>query len=201
MRPSVCRGLAVLILVAAAVRSPAFGRPPRKPPVPHAPVVLAKWEETGYGVVAAEARQDALRKINDRLVQWLDEHRPDVTCRPGLADLEAMVRNVTEPEPSKLPDSGKKDAVEELKKNVLQVQVTAELTDNDLRTLEERTRLVVAEHRQGLMARGLAGVVGLLIVGTGYLRLEEKLGRHKRKIGLVAAGVVGLAALALLALS
>jgi hypothetical protein len=38
------------------------------------------------------------------------------------------------------------------------------------------------------------------VLATGYLRLEEKVGRQKRKLGLVAVGLIGLVGLTLLAL-
>jgi hypothetical protein len=217
MRPSLSRDLAVLLLAVAVCRSPALAHGPRPKPAPRQPVSVKKFEEEGYGVTERLAKADALDNLRNAVLAWLASNRPDITYMPSQADLEGMVRGFSPAEPRRADqrpkvaaeerghdnpdDPAKHDPVREGLDRMLVISVQAELTDQDLRLFEEKTRYQLSQHRQAWLARGLAGAVALLAVTTGYLRLEEKVGRHKRKLGVAAATILGLAGLALLALS
>jgi hypothetical protein len=200
MRPSRCRDLtrdlAVLILAVAVCRSPAFAGGPKSKPAPPEPTTVKTFKEMGYGATEDLAKRDALEKLRDDLNNWLADHHPEITYSPSMRELEVMSQ-FESPEPFKSP---LKEKVQNERDPIamLQIPLTAKLTNINLDYFERQTRHQLAEHRQSLLARGLAGAVALLLVGTGYLRLEEKVGRHKLKLGLVAAGVIGLVGLTLL---
>lgn len=201
MRPSQFRIAVVLLLAAAVFRPTVWAGGPRNArtvvaarPVPRQavpPRVIDSWEEKGYGETESYARKDALSKLRDDLSAWLASNRPDLVVSPPASYVENnMVRQAGETEEKELPKSGLQQVV----------RLKLDLTDNDLAYLSKLTTEQVAQHRQSLLARGLAGTVGLLVLTTGYLRLEEKVSRSKRKVGLVAAGLLGLVGLTLLAL-
>jgi hypothetical protein len=202
MRPSQFQIVVALLLAAAAARSPVFAGGPKAkpvpvpvrhvaPPQPVPPKVIESWEEKGYGDSVRDARKAALDKLYEDLSLWLDTNRADLTVKPLMAYVESkMVREVGEPVAQELPVSGRKEVV----------TLKLELTEPDVAYLVKLTAAQVAQQRQGLLARGLAGAVGVLVLATGYLRLEEKVGRQKRKLGLVAVALIGLAGLTLLAL-
>jgi hypothetical protein len=192
MRSSLFRELAILVLALAVCRSPAFAERTRAKPLHRPEVALKGFEEEGYGVTNELARRDALEKLSADVIAWLGVNHPEITYTPTPADVESMAREYTEPEPW----SPKKNS--ELTEPMVVVKLKAELTNSHLQTFEAQTLYQVAQHRQYIMARGLAGAFALLAVGTGYLRLEEKMGRHKRKLG-VAVGLLGLVGLTVLA--
>jgi hypothetical protein len=208
MRPSRCRcqgrDLAVLMLALAICRSPAFAGGPAKPkavsPKPpqaaKAPHVVEPFNAEGRGVTEEYARASAVDDLRGKIDVYLKEHYPDITYSPSTAELQAMSQ-FGPPEPWENPDPQGKPELNRVK---VEVKLHAELTDAHLKEFSSKSRQLLAEHRQNLLARGLAGAVALLVVGTGYLRLEEKLGRHKVKLGLVAVGVLGLVGLTLLVL-
>jgi hypothetical protein len=201
MRPSRCRcqarDLAVLILALAVCRSPAFADPPKRKAVAPKPVTKYPLEPVrGRGVDEESARTDALNRLRVDVEDWLKENRPDIIYSPSMVELQAMSQ-FDPPEEWKNPDPEGKPELDRVK---VEVKLHAELTDADVREFSRKSRQHLAEHRQSLLARGLIGAVGLLVVGTGYLRLEEKVGRHKVKLGLVAAGILGLVGLTLLVL-
>jgi hypothetical protein len=198
MRPSRCRcqarDLAVLILALAVCRSPAFADPPKRKAVsPKAPEVVKRFDAEGKGVTEEYARAGALDDLRAKIESWLEKKHPEIAYSPSTAELEAMSQ-FGPPEDWKNPDPEGKPALNEVK---VAVKLNAELTDANLREFSKKSRQQLAEHRQSLLARGLIGAVGLLVVGTGYLRLEEKISRHKVKLGLLAAGVLGLVGLTL----
>jgi hypothetical protein len=199
MRPSrcccSCRDLAVLLLAVAVCRSPAFAGGP-KPKGPAKPVTTVKTIEVmGYGVSEEMAKRDALKKLRDDLGVWMQERYPQITYSPSMSELEAM-SEFGSPEPYKRPKKELPIEDELDRQPMLQVSLKADLTNFRLESFDRQSRLQLSEHRQSQLARGLAIAVAGLLVGTGYLRLEEKVGKHK--LGLVALGLLGLVGLALL---
>jgi hypothetical protein len=197
MRPSWNRDLAALILMLAVCRSPAFAERVRAKPVQKPATVVKTFEETGYGVNEDLARSLALEKLVVDVNAWLLSEHPEIGYTPTKAEIEGMIQSYSEPRPYER----KKDAsLRELDENP-QVIVTlkADLKSTDLSSYEAQTRNQLSSQRQALLARGLTGAVALLAVGTGYLKLEEKVGRHKKKLGAVAIGLLGVVGLGLLA--
>jgi len=200
MRPSRCRcpgrDLAVLLLAVAVCRSPAFAGGPKPKPAPKPVTTVRTFEEKGYAVSEDMARRDALDKLRLDVGNWLADNHPEITYTPSMAELES-ISEFGPPEPYKRPrgEDLPEDAME--RQPMVQVALKAELTNVRLSDFMKQTRLLMTEQRQSVLARGLAGAVALLLVGSGYLRLEEKVGRHRRKLGMVAVGVLGLVGLTL----
>jgi hypothetical protein len=195
MRSSWNRDLIALILLLAVFRSPAFAERVRAKPAQRSATVLAPFETNGIGLNEALARQNALESLSEKVSQWLSREHPEITYVPNPLDVEGMVRHFSEPRPwTPREDSDLLD-----KGPWLAVTLKAELTSADLSQYEAITRNQLSQHRQGLLARGLTGAVALLAVGTGYFKLEEKVGRHKKKLGAAAVSLFGLVGLALLA--
>jgi hypothetical protein len=215
MRPSWFRDLAVVVLAVAVSRSPALAGRVLPKPVHRPDATVKTFTEEGYGVNEELARKHALGKLYSDVADWLATEHPEITYTPTQGEIDAMVREFTPPEawtpPKKADarDADKEDLADDKqtakKKELLEeqhmvvVRLTAELTNNDLAAFQAETRSQLSQHRQAILARGLGGAFALVAVGTGYLRLEEKMGRHKRKLGVAAIGLLGLVGLALLA--
>ena len=200
MRSSVSRDLAVLLLAVVVLRSPALAFGAKTKPAPRPSPVVKAFEEVGIGTTEALARENALEQLAAHVTVWLSEHHPDIADLHSVTayELQRMVREYGEPEPWKRPE--KKDGPDELDRaDMKQVTLKAELTQSDVSAFKEQARQFLAQRRQGQLGRGLLGAIALLAVGTGYLRLEEKVGRHKRKLGLAALGILGLVGLTFLA--
>jgi hypothetical protein len=197
MRSSWKCDLVALILLLAVFRSPAFAERVRAKPVQKPATVIHTFEEIGYGVDKEMARKHALAKLVVDVNGWLLTERPEINYTPSQTEVESMIRDVSEPR----PHTRKKEAdLQELDKNPqVEVTLTADLKSTDLSAYQAITRNQVSQHRQGLLARGLTGAVALLAVGTGYFKLEERIGRHKKKLGAAAVSLLGLVGLALLA--
>ncbi len=123
---------------------------------------------TGYGVDAAKADEQALMKAQERVRELLGEKlgkslRPDMeVLDPGyLARLE-VVRPAGEPVPVTLKDG-----------DYLEASYRVRLNDNYLREVARFARHQQMSDRHLIAARVLIGLVVLLLVITGYLRLEE----------------------------
>jgi hypothetical protein len=187
MRPSLCRDLALLMLVAVVVRSPAFGGAPKPT---RATRSVKSWDVKGVGVTEADARKNAMESLRVYVTDWLITYHPEITYSPSQAEIEALVREPSSIQPLERSNKGDLNELDQVQ--VLELSLKGELTDTDLRFFGDQSRHQLAAQRQGLFARGLAGAVGLLVVATGYLRLEEKVGRHKRKLGLAAVALLGV---------
>jgi len=82
------------------------------------------------------------------------------------------------------------------------VRVRVELTPSYLREVEDHAHQQRVEQRHLLTARVLGGLVVLLMVGVGYLRLEEATrGYYTTLLRLAALGLVALAGAGLLVLA
>jgi hypothetical protein len=200
MRPSVSRDLAVLVLAVAVCRAPALAGGGAKVKSSPGSAAAVSFEETGYGVTEILAKKHALEKLRVDVNDWLLDHHPDLADLHLLSqgELEGMVRKYGDAQPFKRPAN--KDGPDELDDaQMVQITLKAELTKSDLGALKDQARQHVAQRRQGQLGRGLLGAIAILAVGTGYLRLEEKVGRHKRKLGVAALGILGLVGLTYLA--
>lgn len=201
MRSNLSRTVAVLCLTAGLFRGSdtyAGGRTrvvaaPPAPPVPARPAeAIAEWDEAGVGKTVPEAQQNAYEKASDGVAAWLRMHRPEVDWNPTVAELRRynMVRPVGDPHQRELEISGV----------VTEVKVHVEIRPALFSELEASVRQQRIMARQGLLAHGLAGAIALLLVATGYLRLQEATnGRFGRRLLVGAVGLAGLAIAGLLA--
>lgn len=142
------------------------------------------WVVDGYDLEDPQAAQDAaLRKAQESVEKYVREHYPTLSWAPSLEQLvKAKVVQV-----EGTPGTRKLDNGEE----VQEAHAKVEMTRNYREGLQ---RLVLQQHtrqRQWFAARGLAGLVALLLVCAGYLRLDEATrGYYTRLLRLAALGVL-----------
>jgi hypothetical protein len=153
--------------------SPVLARPVT--PGPKQPLI--KEEFKGYGLTEQDARADALKTARD----WLAEHS-DLAWAPSPDYLRKknMIHfgELTEEEFEK---SGR------IKVVTMQLEITAD----QAREIQMQARQKHMTSRHLLLARILAGLVCLLLVVGGYLRLEEATkGYYTRLLRLAAIGVL-----------
>ena len=155
-----------LVVLGRMETSSEAGRPKAKPSAhPVAAPDSPTREFTGTLRTVEEARKLALEKavdwVGDYLATEWDEHdwKPSAAL---LCQLDA-VREVGKPEPVKLEVAGE----------VWSVTLQVELTPQVLEGMQKQIRGLHQEERQRLAARWLVGVLSLLAVGFGYLKLED----------------------------
>jgi hypothetical protein len=203
MRPSFSRDLVMLILAVAICRSTALGGPKAKRPAGQSPEegdasVVKRLEEKGYGLTDSLARANALESLRGEVANWLSTAHPEIAYTPTVADMGKLGLEFTAAEPWQRPNDNLPAGLKE--EQVLEVTLKAEMTAGNVAYFARQARTQVTHQRQGILARGLTGAVGLLVVATGYLRLHEKAGRHRRKLDVAAVAAVALVGLALLAI-
>lgn len=146
----------------------------------------------GYGPTAAAARERALehacRRVEKLLLDRLGhsgwQPRPE-QLEPGYLSRYGVIQPHGEPE------------VEPRFKNekVMVARYQVELTSDYLTQVQQSARLERVETRHLLLARGLTGLLALLLVTAGYLRLEEMTrGYATHLLRLAAAAVLALVA-------
>jgi hypothetical protein len=195
--------LILLAFIAAAVNvqiALSVGAP--RPPKPHRgprtqKVRPADKEDNvvdGYGATAATARKIALQNASDRVETLLKDSFPEDNWSPspGLLSGDCLVRyGVVQPQ-------GEPTQVDRDRNNPFVARYAVELTqpykDEVQRVaLEERI-----EGRQLILVRVLIGLVVLLLVLAGYLRLEDMTRGYATQLLRVAAfGLVALTTLVL----
>jgi len=169
---------------------------------------------TGYGETAVAARANALYEAQD----WL-EHELRAELKPGWsvprrllepAYLEKMgVINVKEADPpSRVPLRDVKDVKDD--DAAMQQQYKVTLTPQYAKAVlkeareewvahEQQERQSHAVVRQHVLLRVLGGVLALLLVVAGYLRLEEATrGYYTALLRAAALGVLAMVVLGLL---
>jgi hypothetical protein len=183
-----------VVVVTMAISGRLLARP--RPPVPPAPVappavrmpagkVLYQKDFLGYGGTLESAREHALEQAHEWMVEnvhlgWVPPVEelaggPENNGR-GLVTFEEQVKNDLD-----LPISGKTKVVK------------AHLSINQAQAweIQQKGRQERMQERCGLLSRILAGVVALLLIGGGYLRLEEATkGYYTTALRLVAAGLL-----------
>jgi hypothetical protein len=187
--------LLVILLLAGCIPlafSRAAGPAPKKP----RPAVsrTADPEENivdGIGKTAADARVQALKHVQDRVEKLLIERcgSSGWTPPPELLSIELLTRHgvvqaLGEPKPD--------PRLNDMKAIVARYRV--ELTKEYLREVQSVVREQRVQDRHLILARVLGGLVVLLLVVTGYLRLEDMTRGYATALLRVAA--IGLVALA-----
>jgi hypothetical protein len=190
-----------LVLVLGLSVSEAGGRKPRKQsrPAPPAPAVKQQTgiEVDGIGRNEREARKHALEHAQERVADLLREKVGDPSWQPpadvlapDFLDQEGVVAEVGKPERDpKVRVEGDETWVARYK---------VQLTDDYLHKVDTRARQERVSDRQLFLGRVLAGLLAVLLVTTGYLRLEEMTRGYATKLLRLAAFVVlALAGLAI----
>ena len=147
-----------------------------------APAADPAWAVDGYGENPADAEEDALRRARESVQKFIDEHYGSLHWAPTVEQLQKanVVRLEGSPEARQFEDE--------------QVQVAhakVELTRGYREGLQKMVLLQHTRQRQWLAAKVLGGVVALLLVCGGYLRLEEATrGYYTRLLRLAAFGAL-----------
>jgi hypothetical protein len=171
MRRSLYSSLLALALIAAA-RTPAQADGRAGDPVkPAGQGPNPSWVEVGYGETPAGAQQMALNVAAESAVHFLREHHPHLGWIPSQAFLRE--RGIVRPE-----GEVEEKTIRDQKVQVAHARV--EITEQSLREIRDRAREERKAQRQqlkvqrhGATGKALGGVVALLVVIAGYLRLEE----------------------------
>jgi hypothetical protein len=177
----------------SAAPKPARARPgvvaAAKPPGPEENVV------DGYGPTAAAARDRALEHAQERVEKLLQQRFRLAGWKPSPEQLapEYLVRyGVVQPQGEPKPSPDLRD------EKALVARYKVELTRDYLREVQRVAREERVQERHLILARVLAGLVVLLLVTAGYLRLEDMTrGYATQLLRAVAVGLVALAAVGL----
>jgi hypothetical protein len=191
MRPANWFGLFLLCLIAGGVQtSRSLARHAHRG-APGPKQVVLKQEFRGYGLTPKEAEANAL----ERACEWLDANAHlGWTPPPEFLREKGMVQFVGEPNEKEFEVV--KDFVEGGKTQVVTMQL--EITSDQYREFLKQARQEHMTSRHLLLARVLGGVVCLLIVVGGYLRLEEATkGYYTRLLRLAAITFLILAGVGL----
>ena len=189
MRPAVQLRLFIVGLIAVSLgssiaragmhlRFPPFGRPGVAPP---RPIIVKEFD--GYHDTDEGAEKAALQAVQEWVTKDLR-----IGWTPPVEYLRAkgMVR-VGEPTTA--------ENLKDLSRTVKRVHVTLLITRPQLEEMQDRARQEVRQHRQAVSFRVLAGLVVLLLVLGGYLRLEEATrGYYTGLLRITAASLVLLVA-------
>jgi hypothetical protein len=181
MRPSVQLRLFIVGLIAVGLGNSIaqagfrLRLPFRGGPAPDTPVI--KEEFDGFGKTDELAEQEALESAHDWLAKnlrigWTPS--PEYLRKKGLVRFdEARTREF--------------EAAGEMKV----VHARLQITQPQLDAMKDLARHEVRQHRHAVLFRVLAGLVALLLVVGGYLRLEEATrGYYTGLLRLTAAGLL-----------
>jgi hypothetical protein len=148
------------------------------PPVPQ-PQPHTKEQFKGYGPTVTDAEKDAMQKA----CEWIEKNGGlGWTPNPQYLREHNMVRFVGEP---------KEEKFERLEEPVKVVIMDLEITKQQAEEIQKQAQVQRMKSRQGISLLVVLGVVGLLAVVGGYLRLEEATkGYYTRLLRVVAVGVL-----------
>ncbi len=187
-----------LVLVLGVQLSAGANRKPRKSRS-SAPVTVkpAGPEEVvdGYGSTERSARARALENAQQRVAEMLRDKAGDPNWKPpaDLLDPEVLERYGVIAE----MDSKPKESVGVDGDRALVARYKVQLTDDYLRAVQKEARQERVGQRHVLLFRVLGGVLAVLLVAAGYLRLEEMTrgyATHLLRLGAFAVlAVVGVA--------
>jgi hypothetical protein len=154
---------AVVLAAVAEADPPKAHKGSQRPARPSRTVVEERF--LGYGLTDADAKQDAAR----RACEWLGRRSgtSSVLSADYLSDRE-MVR------PAEPTEEDRERAKKvDLPEPVLVAAVNLVVTADQAREIQALVRQQRMEQRHWLVGRILAGLVALILVCGGYLRLEE----------------------------
>ena len=152
---------------------------------------LIKEEFKGYGLTQKDAEANALERACD----WLSANSANLgwTPTPEFLREKGMVQFE---EPTEQEFNVAKEFADGGKMKVVKMQL--EITADQAREIQKQARQERMTSRHLLVARVLGGLVCLLVVGCGYLRLEEATkGYYTRLLRLAAVGILLLIVLGL----
>jgi hypothetical protein len=183
MRPSLWFGLAALCLFAGAFRT-SFSRAEAPRPAPKgATAIHFSQEVTADGLTAEDARQLAYEDAHEKVLAHLAEHHPKLGWTPSREDLTRI--GVISPKGEQAGEDP------DTKKKFYEVKLQVEIKTEHLQEIAKMARHQRMHDRQVLLAKILGGLVALLVVAAGYLRLEDLTrGYYTTLLRLAAFGTV-----------
>jgi hypothetical protein len=149
------------------------------------------WEVKRYGETADDARDLALAAACDEVASYFRRDVPAIgDWTPSQDSLQKknvislmdvpQLKQIEKPQPDR-PEG----------REAFEARVKVEITPKSLEELSKEAREGRMQDRQSLLARLLAGAVALLLVTTGYLRLEDATrGYYTTLLRLTALGAV-----------
>lgn len=156
---------------------------------PTAQAAVFTTSAEGFGTTDELARKDALKIACDRVAGYLADQYNETNYKPSPEFLQRL--NILPPADDIAVTSGTVPNMPEMKAATVQVRVT----DDSAKKLRDQARQERVTQRQHSAGLGLAGFVALLLVGAGYLRLEEATkGYYTGLLRLSALGLLGMAA-------
>jgi hypothetical protein len=193
MRPTFWFSLVALCVVASLVRS-SLSHADARPPAPAGSAKAAgrpiahKEDVQGKGQTPDEARTSAVERARYVIAAYLESEFGEAEYTPTAAYLHAA-RIVPLPQ-----DIDAKQVPADEFGRTYKADVKVELTQEQVKEMRAQARQQRVEQRQHWMGLGLAGVMSLLLVAAGYLRLEEATkGYYTGLLRLSALGVLALA--------
>jgi hypothetical protein len=167
MRPSPWIGLVTVALLGAAGLLQAADKPGKAPPVPPD---IETWEVTGYGQSVRDAERDAAEKARVLVEDFLLTKHPDLGWAPSAAYLRQsnVVSTLGKPVETEFEHAGK----------VWMVKMRVEIGPSQMKDMQVLARQQRQQIRHRLAGWVLLGVILLLAVGIGYLRLEDATRGH-----------------------
>jgi hypothetical protein len=167
MRPAAFASLFVLALVVPGLSATTLkgGKHAPAPEAAAPPGENPPWTVTGYGVTGDAARQAALKKAREKVLDYLARQNPPVRWQPDADWVQNLVEG-GQPKQVEVDDPV-------LGKKVYEQTYRVELGHKQYREALEKDRQEIVVERQLLLARILAGIIALLVAVIGYLRLDE----------------------------
>jgi hypothetical protein len=166
---------------------------------------VATTTAIGYGETKSAARASALREAQDWLRRELSEHLkpewsfPQQKLDPVVLEEMGVINFAEAKEPVFVDENVKLRAEYEVTLTQKYVDAVTDAARKEYVSEEKGERKDRAMTRQGVVFRVLGGLVVMLLVAAGYLRLEEATrGYYTGLLRAAAVGVVLLAALAFL---
>jgi hypothetical protein len=183
----------------AAEAQPPAPEPPREPPGPpilrpvhKPPTPVFTAEAVGYGLDPDDAQKNAWVNAGNEIQAYLEANYKDLHWSPTPAQLKQLkvARDLGQPFPVVFEEKNDKeknafdllaaggvpwfqDKEREARRNFFGAKVQVELTSRHVQDLREQSRLQRAGEHHHLATLFLVGVMALLLIVRGYLRLEE----------------------------
>src|ERR1700722_5791246 len=159
----------------AGKRSAEPSRPAPAPEPPPQPVKV--WWTTepikGEGLTKREAVDKAMQNAREEVIDFLAQKHPDIDWQPNAHYLEKTAMVTLKGEPTKALARVKKEDGTISEYEYYKASVNVVVTDQNVAEMREYSRQERVRKRHYLAALALVGVMIVLVVLAGYLRLEE----------------------------